>query len=272
MTINSISGLLGNLLVNEMNQTNLELAQAFERLSTGRRINSASDDAAGLAIASRLESQQRGLAMAERNAQMGISLIQTAEGYLSSVTEDTQRIRELSVQAANSTLNDADRAAIQGEINALTENIDYTLSSAQFNSKTLFDGDTETFQIGPNADSQMSVNFPEMSSESLGLNKIDVTTQEGAENAISTASSALDSVLGVRTELGASQNRLESAISSLARTRIDTQSALSLIQDANIAEEVLNQASAMNKLQSQILVASQINNINRGVIPLLLGE
>ncbi len=272
MTINNISGLLGSSLMNELKQTNLEVASAFEKLATGKKINSASDDAAGLAIASRLEAQERGLAMAERNAQMGISLIQTAEGYLDSATNDVQRIRELSVQAANGTLNDSDRAAIQQEITSLTENVDFTLSNAQFNTKSLFDGHTETIQIGADSGSQMKVDFPEMSAESLGLTAIDVSTQEGAEAAISKSADALDSVLEVRTELGASQNRLESAASSLSRTRIDTAGALSQIMDANIAEEVMKATAATTKLESQLMLAAQINKIDRGVMGILLGE
>jgi flagellin len=271
MNINTMTGILGNILLNEMNQSNTRILQAFTRLSTGRRINSASDDAAGLAIATRLESQVRGLAMAERNAQMGISQVQVAEGYLGGVTEDVQRIRELSVQAANGTLNQADREAIQAEINELRENIDFAFSTAEFNSKPLFSGTTETYQIGADGSSQMTVNFPAMSSESIGLGAIDVTTQEGAQNAITQAGDALDSVLSVRTDFGASQNRLESAISSLSRTRIDTMSALSEIMDANMVEETMNSMQAINTLQSQILLAGQVNKLGAGLLPSLLG-
>lgn len=271
MNINTMSGILGNILLNELNQSNARILQAFTRLSTGRRINSASDDAAGLAIATRLESQVRGLAMAERNAQMAISQVQVAEGYLGGVTEDVQRIRELSVQAANGTLNQADREAIQAEINELRENIDFAFSTAEFNTKPLFAGTTETYQIGADASGQMTVNFPAMTSESIGLGTIDVTTQEGAQNAITQAGDALDSVLRVRTNFGASQNRLESAINSLSRTRIDTMSALSQIMDANMVEEIMNSTRAINSLQSQILLLGQIKNLGAGLLPSLLG-
>ncbi len=270
MNINSLSGLLSNLLMADLMKTNAELQTAFERLSTGRRINSASDDAAGLAIATRMESQVRALAMAERNAQMGISKIQTAEGYMGSVTNDIQRINELCVQAANGTLNDSDRQAIQAEIDQLTENIDYTIQSAEFNSKPIFSGSTDTYLIGSDASSQMTVNYPGISAESLGLGVIDVTTQEGAESAISMSSEALGSVLEVRTELGASQNRLESTLNSLSQTRINTLSSLSTIRDANMAEEVLNQTQAMNKLECQLLLAGQIKNLSGGLLSLLL--
>ncbi len=270
MTINNISGLVGNMLLGEMAKTNADLLQTFERLSTGRRINRASDDAAGLAIANRLEAQARGLAMAERNAQMGISYTQTAEGYLGSVTDDLQRIRELSVQAANGTLTDTDRAAIQQEVNALKENIGYTLDSAQFNSKPIFDGHTETFQIGAEASGNISLNIPSMTTASLNIDTIDVSTQAGAEAAMTQASSSMDSVLNVRTEFGATQNRLESALNSLAQTRIDTLSSLSMIQDANLAEEALNASQQMTILESQIIVAGQIKKLHGGLLPLLM--
>jgi flagellin len=266
-----ISGIVGNVLLNQLTQSSKEVAESFERLSTGLRINSAADDAAGLAIATRLESQERGLAMSERNAQMGISMIQTADSALGSVTEDTQRIRELTVKAANGTLSDADRQAIQEEINALRENVDYTLGSAEFNTKKLFEGHTETFQIGPDSSGQMSVAFPEMSGESLGLGAIDVTTQAGAETAITQAGDALDTVLSARTELGASQNRLESALDYLGGARIDTASALGTIRSANMFEEAMNQTRSMTQLESQLMLLGQLKNLDRGVVSLLLG-
>jgi flagellin len=272
MTINNISGIIGNLLLNELSGTGKELMTVFERLSTGSRINNASDDAAGLAIATRLESQVRALGVAERNAQMGISMIQTAEGYLGSVTDDLQRMRELSVQAANGTLNDSDRAAIQEEINALRENIDYTFRSAEFNSKQIFSGQTQTYQVGTSESGTISVEYPAMSAESIGLGTVDVSTQEGAEAAISQVSSALDDVLEVRTGLGASQNALESSLDTISQARIDTLSSLSTIRDANMVEELINQSQLMTKLESQLMVASQINKLNRSIIPMLLGE
>ncbi len=272
ISFNSISGLMGNMLLSEMMKTSGQLMDVHQRLATGQRISTASDDAAGLAIATRLESQSRALAVAARNAQMGISKIQTAEGYLQSTTDDLQRIRELSVQAANGTLTDADRHAIQEEIAQLRENIDYTLGSAEFNSQRIFSGETETFQIGTDPSGHMTIDWPAMSAESLGLNEIDVTTQEGAEAAVSQSSDALDQVLSFRTELGAGQNRLESALDTISRTRIDTLSALSTIRDTNMVADIMEEAQAMTSLQSQVMLMSQINNLNRSIIPYLLGD
>jgi len=272
MEINSISSLMGNFLLGELTKTSADLLKIQERLATGRRINSASDDAAGLAIATRLESQARALGVAERNAQMAISKLQTAEGSLGSVTQDVQRIRELSVQAANGTLSDADRQAVQEEINQLVENVDYTLQSAEFNSRKIFSGETETYQIGTDSSATMRVEYPSMSAESLGLNAIDVSTQAGAEAAIAASSDAMDRLLEVRTELGASQNRLESALETMSRTRIDTLSTLSTIRDANMAEETINQAKAVTSLESQLLLLNQVKNLDRGLITSLLKD
>jgi len=270
MGINNISGLSDSILLSELLKTNTDLLNTFERLATGRKINSASDDAAGLAVATRLESQARALAAAERNAQMGISLAQTAEGYMQSVTSDIQRINELSVQAANGTLDDADRQAIQAEIDQLTENIDFTLSSAEFNTQPLFQGNTFDFMAGSGESGTVSLEIPQINSSTLQLDTIDVTTQSGAQNAISASSFSLDDVLSVRTDIGATVNRLESSLNSLSQTRIDTLSSLSGIMDANIVEEILNASRQTTLLESQLLVAGQINKLQGGLIRLLL--
>jgi flagellin len=261
MAINNISSYMSSMLTNQMRQTELDVMEAFEKLTSGRRINKASDDPAGLTMATRLEAQMRATAQAEQNAQMGIHMARTAEGYLSSATEDVQRIRELSVQAANGTLTSNDRAAIQQEVDALKENISYNFQSAQFNTKNLFDGHTETMQIGPNAGATMEMNFPAMSLESLGIADLDVTTQAGAEAGITAASGALDNVLTTRSDFGSYENRLTSAIDYLSEARINTASSLSQIRDANIAEEMMNATSAMNSLQAQMFVAKQVMNL-----------
>ncbi len=261
MAINNISNFLSGILTNQMRQTELDVMQAFEKLASGRRINSASDDPAGFTMAERLEAQMRAMAQSEQNAQMGIHMARTAEGYLSGVTDDVQRIRELSVQAANGTLTSNDRAAIQQEIDSLKENISSNFESAQFNTKSLFDGHTETLQIGPNAGATLEMNFPAMSLESLGIAGLDVTSQAGAEAGITSASGALDNVLTVRSDFGSYENRLTSAIDYLSEARLNTTSSLSELRDANIAEEMMNATSAMTRLQAQMLVAKQVMNL-----------
>lgn len=271
MSFNNISGYLGTILTNGMKRSQLELLAAYERLSTGRRINRASDDPAGLGIATRMESQQRAMIVAERNAQMGINMVRTAEGYLSGVTEDVQRIRELSVQAANGTLTDTDRAAIQEEIVNLKENIAYTTSSAQFNTKALFGGTTETFQIGPGAADQMQVEFPATTLESLGIDTLDVSTQAGAEDAITQASGALDTVSSQRASFGAFENRFVSTLETLAEARLNTTRSLSTIRDANMAEEIINATRAQNRLEAQMMITAQIMGLQGSLVSRLLG-
>jgi flagellin len=270
MNINSISSLIGNSLLTDLNKTSDALGKTSERLATGLKINRASDDAAGMSIAMRLEAEQRELAMSEKNAQMGVSMIQTAESSLGSVTDDIQRIRELALQASNGTMNDSDRQSIQEEINALKENVDSNLGSAEFNSKKLFSGEKREIMLGPSG--QVDVTIPSMTAESLGLNEIDVTTQAGAEQSITASDTALSDVLSVRTDLGATQNQLETSISSLLQTGSDTSKALSVIRDANMAEEALNMVKLSTQLQSQVAVASQVKNLNKSILPLLLGE
>ena len=272
MTVNNVNGILGSMLLGELSRTNQQLAEAFERLSTGLKINSASDDPVGYVISSRLESQQRGYAAGSRNAQAGISMIQTAEGYLEGVTSDVQRIRELSVQAANGTLTDADRMAIQEEINQLRENIDFSLSSAEFNSKPLFAGNTETIMVGSDPSDTITVEFSQMDTSTLGLDQIDVTTQEGAENAISVSDDALNQVLTQQAGFGAVQNRLESSVNTNEQAWLNTTTSLSEIRDANMAEESINAMQASTKLQAQLMVASQVNNLQGIVTRMLLSD
>ena len=269
MSIDSISGLSSSMTFCEMIKTRADLEKSLERLATGRRINRASDDPTGVGMATRLESQVRGLAVGERTAQMGVSMIQTAEGSLQGVTQDLQRIRELALQAANGTLNHADRATIQIEITGLVENIDSTLRSAEFNSKPVFTGRVERLQMGPGSSGTVTIDLPELTSGNLGLASIDVGTQEGAENAISAASDALDKVLGVRANLGATQNRLESAVGSLSQTRTNTLGSLSAIRDMNMAEGIMSSLRAMNNLESQLLVLGQMKKIAGSVMSLL---
>ena len=156
--------------IRQQNSTQKLLGKAFQRLSSGLRINQAADDAAGLAISSRFTSQTRGLNQAIRNANDGISLVQTAEGALSSVTDNLQRIRELSIQAANGTLNDQDRGAIQAEIDQLTSEIERIGETTTFNGKKLLDGTSglQNFQVGANARETITVGSVDARASTLG--------------------------------------------------------------------------------------------------------
>jgi len=269
MEISGVSSNMTNMIVAEMAKKNEQILHIFGDLATGRRIDKPSDDPVGIAVSSRLESEVREIAMAERNAQMGISMVQTADIYLESVANDIQRISELSVQAANGTLNDSDRQAIQAEVDQLSENIDTVLTNASFNSKNLFDGSAGSVQVG-GASAGREIQIPEISSETLGLENIDVTSQAAAESSIAMGGDALDRIMDIRTELGASQNALEATLESLSKSRLETLGSLSLIQDANIAGEIINATQAMVSLKSQAMLLSQTKNLTGGLVSSLL--
>ncbi|HEX9745662.1 MAG TPA: flagellin [bacterium] len=150
--------------------------------------------------------------------------------------------------------------------------MDFTASSAEFNSQKIFSGQAETFLVSPDGSGNVSITIPEVSSASLGLDQIDVSTRAGAEAAISRTDAALDSILEIRTNTGATQNRLESTINSLSRTEVDTLQSLSGIRDANIAEEVLKASAASTRLEAQLAVIAQVNKLNGSLVSQLLGE
>lgn len=242
------------------------LNRAMLRLSTGKRINSAKDDPAGLAIANRMTAQIRGLQQARRNANDAISLLETADGTLG-VTEDmVQRIRQLSVQAANGTNNDNDRESLQEEASQLIEEIGRIAGATAFNNIPLFDGNftNKYIQLGANAGDGMEISLKSLSTSSLGegddtLASIDLSTREGAERALKIADKVLSQIDRQRSYTGAVINRLGFTINNQS-TMIETQmAARSRIMDADIAEEA--SILARNKVlqQTGIAMLAQIN-------------
>ena len=191
-----------------LSQTMNATSKSLEKLSSGLRINKAADDAAGLAISEKMRSQIRGLDMAERNTLDAISLIQTGEGALNEVHSILQRMRELSVQAANGTLKAEDKTAIQSEIGQLIAEVDRIAKTTQFNSQNLLNqtggtGGEFTFQIGANASETLKIKIEKMDTATLGINSIDVTTN--ASQSITDLDTAIATVSKQRSELGASK-------------------------------------------------------------------
>ncbi len=244
-----------------LRRSTLALNKSLERLSSGLRINRAADDAAGLAIAEGLASQVRGLRVAQRNAQDGINLVQTAEGALSEVSNMLQRMRELAVQAANGTLTTTNRANIDGEFQQLKGQINDTVQRVEFNGITPVSSATAVvLQTGVDAGQTTTVtgtnNFSTVGGTGAaqlgGINGSVLTGADGS--AASTAISALDLAIGIiitaRAGLGATQNRLEFTISTLAIQEENSAASESAIRDANIAIETI--AFTRN----QILVAA----------------
>ncbi|KEI90381.1 flagellin [Clostridium botulinum B2 433] len=252
-------------------------AKAMEKLSSGLRINRAGDDAAGLSISEKMRAQIRGLDQASRNAQDGISLIQTAEGALNETHSILQRMRELSVQAANDTNVTVDRAAIQAELTSLTSEIDRISSTTQFNEKKLLDGSLGTtgakLQIGANNETDLTLEI-KIGSMSSGALKITTTNVSVADNATSKASidsinSAIKSVSTERSKLGAFQNRLEHTISNLDNASENLQAAESRVRDVDMAKEMMNFSKNNILQQAAQAMLAQANQAPQGVLQLL---
>jgi flagellin len=232
--------------------------KAISRLSSGTKINSAKDDVAGLAISNRMNSEIQGLNQAMRNANDGISMAQTADGALSESTNIMQRMRDLSVQASNSSYNDQDRAAMNSEFTQLREELGRIAETTTFNDKELLNGNLESgtsFQVGANANQTIDVSIPGADPSDLGINSLSLLTAEDAQNSITALDDAIGSLSETRGELSAVQNRFESAIENLGNASENSAAAKSRIADADIAGEVSNLLK--NKILQQAGVAMQ---------------
>jgi flagellin len=268
----------------------------MERLSSGMRINRGADDAAGLAVSEKMRSQIRGLTMASRNAQDGISLIQTAEGHLEQTTSALQRIRELAVQAANGVYEDSDRQQINVEVGQLVSEIQRVAEQAEFNTKVLFlgryaseedindqsrttttppdaaslgesgDGPGIRIHVGANMDQFLRVHIGDMSANALGLtgegpdgNKADVSTVSTANRTIAVVDEALYTVTKQRTDLGAVQNRLENAQRGIDVATENLTSAESRVRDTDMAQSMIEFVRDNILTQSAISMLAQAN-------------
>ncbi|QTN00391.1 flagellin [Sediminibacillus dalangtanensis] len=247
---------------------------SLEKLSSGLRINKAGDDAAGLAISEKMRGQIRGLDMASKNAQDGVSLIQTAEGALNETHDILQRMRELSVQAANDTNGDKDREELQKEVSELVDEIDRIAGDTQFNGKNLLNGDLAgsgavTFHIGSNADQNITLDVNDMSASGISVDGVNISSQSGANSAITTIDTAIETVSSERAKLGANQNRLEHTINNLGTSSENLTAAESRIRDVDMAKEMM--AFTKNNILSQASqsMLAQANQQPQGVLQLL---
>lgn len=230
--------MIGGTAPNGLNNAQTALATSLARLSTAQRINSAKDDAAGLAIASAMEAQLRSDNQAIRNVYDGLSLTATADGALGQANETLQRMRELSVQAANGTNSASDRQALQAEISQLQQGLGQLAETTQFNGQKLLDGNfSGQVQAGANVGDTRPVTIGNASPQALGLAALDVTTAEGASSALQTLDSALNSVNGMRAEIGAVQSGLSSTLANLSGTYENLAAAKSRISDTDYAQE-----------------------------------
>lgn len=244
------------------NNNSSALSKNLEKLSSGYRINRAGDDAAGLAISEKMRAEISGLGMAQKNAQDGVSLIQTAEGALDEVNSMLNRMYELAVQASNGTYDNNDITSLQSEVDALQNEIERITSTTKFNGKDLF-GQTINLQIGATGDAnnQLSV--------AIGnVTKPNITLTNGAAN-LDTIKGLVTAVTEVRGDLGAIQNRLEHTIKNLSVTEENLQNAESAIRDTDVADEMMAYTKNNILIQSAQAMLAQANQVPQGVLQLL---
>jgi flagellin len=242
----------------------------MERLSSGKQINSASDDAAGFAIAERMTAQIRGLNMAAKNAGDGLSMLSTIENATNDVTDMLQRVRELAVQAVNDTNSSEDRGYLQTEVTQLVAEIDRVATDTQYNGRNVFvdfvgSGSGESavaggkIQVGTEANQTIDFTIDSISSSTLGVSSINVSTGAGATSALSLVDAAIEKVAGNRAEYGAVQNRLEYSVSNLLNVAEFTTAARSRIEDADFAAESARLSKAQVLQQSGTAMLAQAN-------------
>jgi flagellin len=269
----------------QLGVTQGDVAKNIEKLSSGQRINRAGDDASGLAVSEKLRSQIRGLNQAERNIQNGVSFIQTTEGYLQESQDILHRLRELSVQSANGIYTDEDRMQIQVEVSQLVDEINRIASHAQFNGMNIMTGAfarnssvnrVMQFQVGANMDQNESVFIGTMTAQALGLQNaqgesgvISIASTESANQAIGSLDNALKQISKQRADLGAYQNRFETAAKGIAIAAENLQASESRIRDADMASEMVSFTKNQILSQAGNAMLAQANTRSQSVMQLL---
>jgi len=259
----------------------LDLNKDIQKLSTGMRINTAGDDASGLAVSEKLRAQIRGLDQAQRNIQNAVSFIQTTEGYLSETQDIMHRIRELAVQSANGIYTDEDRMQIQVEVSQLIDEVNRIASHAQFNGMNILTGRFASsakggqataemfFQVGANMDQRKQVFIGTMTAAALGVKGVSISTPDKANATIGTVDAALKTVSKQRADLGAYQNRFEMAAKGVAVASENMQAAESLIRDTDMAMQMVSYTKNAILMQSSTAMLAQANQKPRTVLTLL---
>jgi flagellin len=255
---------------NSSRTASMKLDTAIQRLSSGKRINSAKDDAAGLAIATRMDAKVRGLNQAIRNSNDGISLAQTAEGAMGEISNILVRMRELAVQSANGTQGTTDRAALQTETAALIAQIGDIATRTDFNGTALLDGTASVdIQTGTASGQVVNIAIGDMQAAGLGVASTSVATSAGASSALTTLDAAINTVASQRAGLGAAQNRLEVTVNNLTSTVSNLSESKSRIEDADFSAESTNLAAAQILSQASTAMLAQANQSQQGVMNLL---
>jgi flagellin len=261
----------------QLTGTAAKAAKAMEKLSSGYRINRAADDAAGLAISEKMRAQIGGLAQAQRNAQDGVSLVQTAEGALTEVHSMLQRVRDLKVQYENGTLDTDDKAAIVAEVKQLASEITEIRGKTEFNGITLLDGaggsaGTISFQVGANGGETISVTTKDVAGAS-GTGSVDGVTSTSTWEApgLSDIDAAINNVSTIRADFGAVQNRLEHRLNNLSTYQENLVASESRIRDVDMAAEMVNFTKLQILQQAGTSMLAQANQAPQGVLSLLRG-
>ena len=266
-----------------LSNNNSSVGKNLEKLSSGYKINRAGDDAAGLAISEKMRAQITGLETAQKNANDGVSLVQTAEGALTEVHSMLNRMVELATQSANGTYSDTNRAEMQKEVDALNEEIDRIGATSNFNGTKLFDGKTTAVNLhvgeSGTADNQITVTLAKMASSSIskgdGTATVDLTTAAkidtatNAKNAIAKINDAIDNISSMRSDFGALQNRLEHTINNLGVQAENITAAESRIRDVDMAKEMMAYTKNNILVQASQAMLAQANQVPQGVLQLL---
>ncbi|MGX4643492.1 flagellin N-terminal helical domain-containing protein [Massilia sp. SYSU DXS3249] len=260
---------------NSIGRTQNSLSTSMTRLSTGFRINSAMDDAAGLQIATRLKAQTSGMAVAMRNTQNSISMLQTAEGALNEVTNIMTRMKDLATQSADGSSSDADRTAMEAEFTSLSEELVNIMDNTKFGGEALLAADGKlsepiTFQIGSDAAEQMEADFTELDAVTTAVGAPGtVATNTGATAAITTLTTAIESVSALRSKIGAVSNRLDHVYNNLSNISTNTKNATGRIMDVDFATESANMTSKNMLMQAGTAMLKQTNQMSSMVMSLL---
>ena len=257
-----------------LQNSSIEQAKSFQRLSSGKRIVNAGDDAAGMSISENLHAQIRSLSQAERNANDGISFVQVAEGGLNEVGNILIRMRELAIQAASDTIGDTERGFINKEIQSLKQEVDRIADVTNFNGTNLLNGQADKelhFHVGAGKNDQIMLDPSKFNvkTDNIGIDGIEYTSIDSARDALDNIDGAISKVMGARAELGANQNKLQSTISNLSIQKENYSAARSRIADTDIAAETSNLVRG-NILQSAgVAVLGQANLAPQAALRLL---
>lgn len=257
--------------VRNLNKSLSSLSESFKKLSSGKRINSAKDDAAGQAIVAALEASVTSLSQASRNSADSQSALSIADGALSQISDISSRLKELATESANGTLSDEQRGALQTEYSQLTQEISRIAGSTEFNGQNLLDGGSFTSQVGTDSgpDSQISVEGTDVAAISTDVSLQNISTQAGAQAALASVDSLISNLASARGDIGAVVSRLDTASNNIATRKENEAAAAARIRDLDVAEETANLTAAKIKTDIGSAISAQANLNKKTVLDLL---